>query len=77
MRDLRFEDSHGPRSSTVMNRWLRELPVSGAVAGDITDLEAFRTMALSRLAAQHDEIAALRSELRTADNARVRVLPTR
>ncbi|GAA2179987.1 site-specific integrase [Brooklawnia cerclae] len=28
--DLRFEDEHGPRPSTVINRWLRELPVSGA-----------------------------------------------
>lgn len=28
--DLRFEDDSGPRPSTVMNRWLRELPVSGA-----------------------------------------------
>jgi integrase len=28
--DLRFEDGHGPRAATVMNWWLRELPVSGA-----------------------------------------------
>jgi len=28
--DLRFEDGHGPRAATVMNRWLRELPISGA-----------------------------------------------
>jgi hypothetical protein len=28
--DLRFEDATGPRPATVMNRWLRELPVSGA-----------------------------------------------
>lgn len=28
--DLKFEDDSGPRPSTVMNRWLRELPVSGA-----------------------------------------------
>ena len=30
--DLRFEDGQGPRPSTVMNRWLRELPVSGAAS---------------------------------------------
>ncbi len=28
--DLRFEDGSGPRPSTVMNEWLRELPISGA-----------------------------------------------
>lgn len=28
--DLRFEDEHGQRPATVINRWLRELPVSGA-----------------------------------------------
>ena len=28
--DLRFEDEHGPRPATVINRWLRDLPVSGA-----------------------------------------------
>ncbi|MDJ0463009.1 site-specific integrase [Streptomyces sp. H27-C3] len=28
--DLRFEDASGPRPTTVMNRWLRELPISGA-----------------------------------------------
>jgi len=30
--DLRFEDGRGPRPSTVMNRWLRELAVSGAAS---------------------------------------------
>jgi site-specific recombinase XerD len=30
--DLRFEDASGPRPTTVMNRWLRELPVRGAPA---------------------------------------------
>lgn len=30
--DLRFEDASGPRPSLVMNRWLRELPISGAPA---------------------------------------------
>lgn len=28
--DLRFADEHGSRPATVINRWLRELPVSGA-----------------------------------------------
>ena len=28
--DLRFADAQGPRPATVMNGWLRELPVSGA-----------------------------------------------
>ena len=28
--DLRFEDGRGPRPATVMNRWLRELAISGA-----------------------------------------------
>jgi hypothetical protein len=28
--DLRFEDASGPRPTTVMNRWLRALPISGA-----------------------------------------------
>jgi integrase len=30
--DLRFEDEHGLRPATVINRWLRELPVSGAAS---------------------------------------------
>jgi hypothetical protein len=30
--DLRFEDATGLRPAAVMNRWLRELPVSGAPA---------------------------------------------
>jgi site-specific recombinase XerD len=28
--DLMFEDGRGPRPATVMNRWLRELPITGA-----------------------------------------------
>ena len=28
--DLRLEDDAGPRASALVNRWLRELPVSGA-----------------------------------------------
>ena len=28
--DLRFEDGCGPRPATVMNEWLRELPITGA-----------------------------------------------
>lgn len=28
--DLRFEDESGPRATVLVNRWLRELPVSGA-----------------------------------------------
>lgn len=28
--DLRFEDERGPRPTTAINRWLRELPVNGA-----------------------------------------------
>ncbi|MCY0925074.1 hypothetical protein OTB20_02415 [Streptomyces sp. H27-H1] len=27
--DLRFEDENGPRPATFVNRWLRELPISG------------------------------------------------
>ena len=30
--DLTFEDAAGPRPAEVMNRWLRELPISGAPA---------------------------------------------
>ena len=30
--DLLFEDERGPRASTVVNRWFRELPVSGCPA---------------------------------------------
>jgi hypothetical protein len=30
--DLRFEDESGERPTVAMNRWLRELPVSGAPA---------------------------------------------
>lgn len=28
--DLRFEDESGPRATVLVNRWLRELPISGA-----------------------------------------------
>ena len=40
----------------------------------IRDLEQFRTLALSRIAAQHDEISRLRREARQA--ARIRRLPS-
>jgi hypothetical protein len=44
---------------------------------EVTDLQAFRTQALSRLTAQHDEITALRQELQAAPNANVFMLPSR
>ncbi|MGW6871323.1 site-specific integrase [Streptomyces xanthophaeus] len=30
--DLKFEDDHGPRPTVAVNRWLRELPISGVPA---------------------------------------------
>jgi hypothetical protein len=39
--------------------------------------EAFRAVALSRFAAQHDEILILRRELQAAESAKVRLLPVR
>lgn len=44
---------------------------------EITELKTFRAMALSRLAAQHDEITALRAQLQTINHANARTLPTR
>ncbi len=49
----------------------------GRLNAVLTDLQAFRATALSRLAAQHDEIIALRRELAAAPGATVHRLPTR
>ena len=38
--DLRFEDERGARPVVVVNRWLRELPVSGAPAPNTWDVYA-------------------------------------
>lgn len=43
---------------------------------EITTLEAFRSQALSRIAAQHDEITALQQEPPTAETAKIRMLRT-
>jgi hypothetical protein len=44
---------------------------------EITELKTFRAMALSRLAAQHDEITSLRAHLLSAPDTKIRALPTR
>jgi chromosome segregation ATPase len=44
---------------------------------EISELTAFRDTALSRLAAQHDEITALRTELQAPSRTKIRTLPTR
>jgi len=44
---------------------------------DLTESGAFRAQALSRLAAQHDEITALRRELDSATDTKVRTLRIR
>jgi len=44
---------------------------------ELAELEAFRSMSLSRLTAQHDEIVALRQDLHAAEKPKVRLLPTR
>lgn len=44
---------------------------------DLTESGAFRAQALSRLAAQHDEITALRGELDSATDTKVRTLRIR
>jgi chromosome segregation ATPase len=41
----------------------------------ISELKRFRDTAVSRLAAQHEEITALRNQLHTADHAKIRPLP--
>ncbi|MFD0203374.1 MULTISPECIES: tyrosine-type recombinase/integrase [Saccharothrix] len=38
--DLRFEDAAGPRATTVVNRWLRELPVNGAPSANSWEVYA-------------------------------------
>ena len=43
----------------------------------ISELKRFQDTALSRLAAQHDEITALRAELHGGGSAKIRKLPTR
>lgn len=45
--------------------------------GEITELKALRDVALSRLAAQHEEITALRTQLQSANHAKIRTLPNR
>jgi hypothetical protein len=44
---------------------------------EISELKRFRDTAVSRLAAQHDEITALRAQLRAADHAKIRSLSNR
>jgi hypothetical protein len=44
---------------------------------EITDLKRFRDTAVSRLAAQYDDITALRTRLRAADRSKIRSLPSR
>jgi hypothetical protein len=44
---------------------------------EISELKRFRDTALSRLAAQHEEITALRTQLRAADRSEIRSLPNR
>ena len=44
---------------------------------EISELKRFRDTAVSRLAAQHDEITALRTQLRAADHSKIRWLPSR
>jgi hypothetical protein len=58
--DLRFEDEHGPRPATVINRWLRELPVSGAASprtwrtyAGVADLQSTHTNQCPWLAPHH------------------------
>ena len=45
------------------------------VNADLMASGAFRAQALSRLTAQHDEITALRNELESTNDAKVRRLP--
>ncbi|GAA2179993.1 hypothetical protein GCM10009785_08990 [Brooklawnia cerclae] len=44
---------------------------------EITELKRFRDTAVSRLAAQHEEITALRTQPQTAGRAKLRSLPSR
>jgi hypothetical protein len=43
----------------------------------LAELEAFRAVSMSRLAAQHAEIVALRQDLQAAERPKVHLLPTR
>ena len=47
----------------------------GRMNADLMASGAFRAQALSRLTAQHDEITALRRELESTNDAKVRTLP--
>jgi len=47
----------------------------GRMNADLMASGAFRAQALSRLTAQHDEITALRKELESTNDAKVRTLP--
>jgi len=58
-----------PRSHCVQR--LRPL---GRLNTKTTELKTFRAVALSRLAAQHDETTALRAELQASQDGRVRML---
>ncbi|MHB8187122.1 MAG: hypothetical protein ACYDDU_13795 [Dermatophilaceae bacterium] len=49
----------------------------GRMNADLMASGAFRAQALSRLTAQHDEITALRKELESTNDAKVRTLPAR
>ncbi|MHB1474948.1 MAG: hypothetical protein ACYCV4_15275 [Dermatophilaceae bacterium] len=49
----------------------------GRMNADLMASGTFRAQALSRLTAQHDEITALRKELESTNDAKVRTLPAR
>jgi hypothetical protein len=53
--DLRFEDGPGaPRPTTVVNRWLRELPASGAPAPNSWETYARTVKEWMEFVAEHD-----------------------
>ncbi|MFG2979550.1 tyrosine-type recombinase/integrase [Streptomyces sp. NPDC048331] len=66
-KDLRFEDAAGPRPTTVMNLWLRELPISGAPSPKSwrTYAQALKSWA-EFLDARRIQVFAERQQLRTA-----------
>lgn len=65
--DLRFEDEPGPRATTVVNRWLWELPVSGAPSPNSWEVYARALKGWLEFLAQHHVPAfGSREQLRAA-----------
>lgn len=63
--DLQLEDEHGPRPVTVINRWLRELPINGAHSPRTWEAYALAVKSWAEFLTSHNvSLLASRKDLR-------------